>query len=230
MSSEGGAGGSEHDTPTGQGRAAGRPEDPALSPVDGSQTLEDAGHDRAGTPRRSHLVRQVLEWVAIVGVAVALALLVRTFVVQTYYIPSGSMEPTLQVGDRILVIKLAYRVVSPARGDVVVFHAPSDEASQCGSVPVADLVKRIIGVPGDEVSSRGNFILINGQVLHQNWPHTAQLGARIVPTYLKPGQYFMLGDNHTQSCDSRVWGPIRGSAIIGKAVLVFWPLRDFHRI
>ena len=186
--------------------------------------------EQVNGPRRGRPARLVLEWVAIVAVAVGLALLVRAYVVQTYFIPSGSMEPTLQIGDRILVIKLAYRFTSPSIGDVVVFRAPSNEASMCGSAPVADLVKRIVAGPGDLISSSGNQIIVDGHVLHQTWPHTAELGKAITPTHLFANQYFMLGDNHTESCDSRIWGPINSSQIIGKAVLVFWPLRNFHTL
>ena len=92
-----------------------------------------------------------------VVVALAAALLLRTFVVQTFYIPSGSMEPTLQVGDRILVDKLSYHLHGVDRGNIVVFRRPADE--NCGGPPVADLVKRVIGLPGETISlSKGHVV------------------------------------------------------------------------
>jgi signal peptidase I len=190
---------------------------------------EAVGDDSASpAPKsRSRALRQAIEWVVVIVLAVVLALLVRSYVVQTYYIPSGSMEPTLQVGDRILVIKLAYRVTSPATGDVVVFKAPPDEATACGSDGVVDLVKRIVAVPGQVIVSKGNRIYVNGKLLQQPWTHKALLGKPIDRQIIKPDQYFVLGDNRPNSCDSRVWGQVPRSDFIGKAVLVFWPLHDF---
>jgi signal peptidase I len=133
------------------------------------------------------------------------------------------MEPTLHVGDRILVIKAAYDFTSPAIGDVIVFKAPPSEAAQCGSQPVPDLVKRIIATPGDTVSSSGNTILVNGHPLRQDWTHVHQLGTPITPQTMPASNYFVMGDNRPDSCDSRVWGPVPRSDIIGKAVFIFWP-------
>src|ERR1035441_7449206 len=100
-----------------------------------------------GSPKRSHWLRETL---VVVVAALVAALLLRTFVVQTFYIPSGSMEPTLKVGDRILVDKLSYHLHGVDRGNIVVFRRPADE--NCGGTPVADLVKRIIGLPGEKIS------------------------------------------------------------------------------
>ena len=181
-------------------------------------------------PARARTIRQVLEWMVVVGVAVVVALFVRAYVVQTYFIPSGSMEPTLNIGDRILVVKLAYRFTSPATGDVVVFKAPPAEAAQCERPAVKDLVKRIVGLPGQTISSQGDVIMINGHPLHQNWPHINPLGAQITTQTIPAGHYFMMGDNHPFSCDSRVWGTLPRSDIIGKAVLIFWPPSRFGTI
>jgi signal peptidase I len=182
----------------------------------------DSVAQQRSTPRNRR-IRTIIEWVVLLVIAVVVALLVRTYVVQTYYIPSGSMEPTLQVGDRILVVKAAYRFTSPAIGDVIVFKAPAAEASQCDSPSVPDLVKRIIATPGDTISSKGNTIYVMGHALVQDWQHVEPLGTPIELRVIPPNHYFVMGDNHPDSCDSRVWGTVPRSDIIGKAVLIFWP-------
>jgi signal peptidase I len=111
----------------------------------------------------SRLVRQGIEWVILVGVAVAIALLVKAFVVQAFYIPSGSMEPTLAISDRVLVNKLSYRFGDPSRGDIIVFEAPPGEATP----QIKDLIKRVIGLPGDVIEGRDGRIFVNGQLLEE---------------------------------------------------------------
>jgi len=190
-------------------------------------TATDPGTGNVRGRERS-AVWWVLEWVCVIGIALILALGVRAYVIQTFYIPSGSMEPTLNIGDRILVFKPAYRFTNPARGDVVVFHAPPSE--HCGEPSVTDLVKRIIGIPKDRISSNGNIIYVNGKPLRQNWPHYAELINPITPQTIPPGRYFMMGDNHPASCDSRDWGTLPRKDIIGKVVLRIWPLSQFSTI
>jgi len=174
-------------------------------------------------PVASPSVARFVEWAAIIAVAVALSLFVRVFVFQTFYIPSGSMEPTLLVGDRIIIDKLAVDFGTVNRGDIVVFHAPPAVASQCGDADV-DLVKRVVGVPGDRISSSGNNILINGNVLQERWTHNEPLGPAITPLTITAGHYFVVGDNHNNSCDSRFWGLVPKGNIIGKVFLRVWPL------
>jgi signal peptidase I len=171
--------------------------------------------------------RAIAEWVVIVVVAVVASLIIRTFVFETYFVPSGSMIPTLQIGDRIIVDKLSVDFGTIHTGDIVVFKAPADVAADCGD-PVADLVKRVIGLPGETLISKGNTIYINGKALNENWPHTEPFGTAIKKITLKKNQYFMIGDNHLPSCDSRVWGTVPRSAIIGKVFLRVWPLSHFH--
>jgi len=173
----------------------------------------------AVVPKRRR--RALIEWTAIIIVAVLVSFLLRTFAFQTFYIPSGSMEPTLQIGDRIIVNKLSVTFGTIHRGDVVVFKAPP--AENCGEV-VTDLVKRVIGLPGDHLTSRGNTIYVNGKVLHENWPHTEPLGQAIGHVTVAKNHYFMMGDNHSDSCDSRMWGTVPRSDIIGKAFVRIWPL------
>jgi signal peptidase I len=177
-------------------------------------------------PRRSR--RWMAEWAIIVVLAVVVALVVRSFVFQTFYIPSTSMYPTLKAGDRIIVDKLSYHLHSIDRGDIIVFRRPP--AEHCGGPPVPDLVKRVIGLPGDTISAKGGQVYIDGKLLAQPWlpkvssTYTSTFGPLKVPQ----GDYFMMGDNRVDSCDSRDWGPIERSYIVGKVVLRIWPISDFH--
>ncbi len=166
-------------------------------------------------------------------VAVAVAFLLRTFVVQTFYIPSGSMEPTLHVGDRILVNKLSYELHGVGRGDIVVFSRPPNE--NCGGPEVNDLVKRVIGLPGELVSVTGGDVYINGHRLDEKWLPASEQGVTkpgpggttysLQQPYRVPqNDYFVMGDNRTDSCDSRFWGPIAKSLIVGKVEMRVWPI------
>jgi signal peptidase I len=172
-------------------------------------------------PRRRSRTRVIGEWAAIVVVAVAFSVLIRTYVFQTFYIPSASMEPTLQIGDRLIVDKLSVDFGTINRGDIVVFKAPPNE--NCGP-KVADLVKRVIGVPGDHLTSKGNTIYVNGKPLKEAWTHTEPLGVAMGNVTVSANHYFMMGDNHSDSCDSRYWGSVPRSDIIGKAFVRIWPL------
>jgi signal peptidase I len=166
------------------------------------------------------------EWVIIIVVALLISLGLRTYAFQTFYIPSVSMQPTLQIGDRIIVDKLAVRFGTIHRGDILVFKSPPTE--NCGGAPVSDLIKRVIGLPGDHLYSVGNTIYVNGTKLNEAWPHLEPLGTPIAtannPIVVAPNHYFMMGDNHPDSCDSRFWGTIPRSDIIGKAFVRIWPL------
>jgi signal peptidase I len=182
--------------------------------------------DVPAPPKRSRH-RGLIEWALVLVVAVLVSLLVRTFVFQTFFIPSGSMEPTLYKGDRILVDKLAVDFGTIHTGDILVFKAPPDVKKDCGD-PVADLVKRVIGLPGDHLTSRGNTIYVNGSPLKENWSHFEPLGPPIGKVTVPKGQYFMMGDWHDNSCDSRTWGTVPRSDIIGKVFMKFWPLSQWH--
>jgi len=159
----------------------------------------------------------------VVVVALLVSLLVRNYVFQTFYIPSGSMEPTLQIGDRIVVSKLSVEFGTIHRGDVLVFKAPPGVLSACGD-DVADLVKRVIGLPGDHLTSKGNVIYVNHVALTQPWTHVEPIGKSIGSVTVPANSYFMMGDNQPDSCDSRYWGTIPRSSVIGKAFVRIWPL------
>jgi signal peptidase I len=173
-----------------------------------------------------------LETAVIILVAVLLAGLVRTFAFQTFWIPSSSMVPTLGVYDRILVQKAFFTWHDVREGDIVVFsHPPLD---QCGGPQEGDLVKRVIALPGQTIYSSGNSIYVNGRLLAEPYlPRYDPLGPPIYassqhPYRVPPGEFYVLGDNRAISCDSRYWGPIKGSSIVGKVVLVWW--HDSHPV
>jgi signal peptidase I len=168
------------------------------SSVGGSDELAPA---ETGPPndRPRQRRRVVTEWLIILVVAVLASFLVRTFMFQTFFIPSASMTPTLLVGDRIIVDKLSADFGTINIGDIVVFKAPPDVKSDCSDA-VTDLVKRVIGLPGDHLTSRGNTIYVNGKALNENWPHSEPLGTAIGNVTVPAGQYFMMGDYHQFSC------------------------------
>lgn len=180
--------------------------------------------------------RAVAEAVIAVLVALLLAGLVRTFVFQTFWIPSSSMVPTLGVYDRILVQKAFFTWHDVHEGDIVVFsHPPLDH---CGGAQEDDLVKRVIALPGQTIYSSGDSIYVDGKLLAEPYlPRYDPLGPPVPgassqhPYRVPPGEFYVLGDNRAISCDSRYWGPIKGSSIIGKVVLVWWHNThpDFHR-
>ncbi|HEY5437366.1 MAG TPA: signal peptidase I [Acidimicrobiales bacterium] len=195
---------------------------PDETPLARSDVMTSEAPIETKTPkRRKPRRRAAIEWTIIIIVAILVSFLLRTFAFQTFYIPSGSMEPTLQIGDRIIVDKLAVTWGHINIGDIVVFKAPPSE--NCGEV-VTDLVKRVIGLPGDHLTSKGNTIYVNGTALKENWPHNEPLGQAIGKVTVPQGQYFMMGDNHSDSCDSRMWGTVPRSDIIGKAFVRIWPL------
>jgi signal peptidase I len=197
------------------------PVDSLDEPTPVTTTSETDDITIAPTRKKATGKKVLIEWVVIIVIAVLASLIVRTFVFQTYFIPSASMEPTLMIGDRIIVDKLSVDFGTIHTGDIIVFKAPP--AEDCGTT-VADLVKRVIGVPGDKLTSKGNTIYINGKALDETWTHEEPLGTPIGHVTVKPGQYFVMGDNHPDSCDSRFWGTVPRSDIIGKVFLRIWPL------
>lgn len=158
----------------------------------------------------------------IILIAIFASFLVRTYAFQTFYIPSGSMEPTLHVGDRILVNKLSVRFGTINIGDIIVFKAPPTEHCDDGSY--ADLVKRVIGLPGDTITSKGNTVYVNGKALNEPWTYFHTLNPEIKKVKVRANNYFVMGDNRANSCDSRFWGTVPRSDIIGKAFFRIWPL------
>ncbi len=183
--------------------------------------------------RRKSLTREYAEAIVI---AILLALVIRTFVIQAFTIPSGSMMDTLLVGDYILVNKFIYGseipftnlrlpgIRQPQRGDIIVFKYPQDESR--------DFIKRVIGVPGDTVRVRDNQVFINGQPLDEPYVRPGSIPATpsdhcgyvyaCDPLVVPAGSYFVMGDNRDNSQDSRYWGFVKRPKIRGKAFLIYW--------
>ncbi len=159
----------------------------------------------------------------------AVALLLRWLVIEPRWIPSGSMLPTLQLQDRILVEKLRPRLQQPLpNGTIVVFHAPP-VLVEAGFDPKAALIKRVVGQPGDAVEVRGGELLRNGTAVAEPWrqePIDYSFGPITVPE----GNVLVLGDNRNASLDSHIWGPLPREEVIGTAVFRYWPLNRFGGI
>jgi signal peptidase I len=187
---------------------------------------EPAEHVPAPVPQpavtrdKNRPARVAIEWGAILVVAVVAAILIRSFVVQPFFIPSGSMEPTLKIGDRVLVNKLSYDFHSVHRGDIIVFTKPANDFSP----GVKDLIKRVIGLPGETISAQNGEVDINGRPLHESWLPRGTLTQNFGPVVIPPGRYFMMGDNRGDSADSRVFGPVSSRLFIGRAFALVWPL------
>ena len=179
--------------------------------------------------------RTLVDWFVTVTVAVAFVLAFQAEVAKPYRIPSPSMEPTLhcakpvencegRFGDRVVANRLAYRFRAPERGEIVVFEAPAT-ADRCGlGDGGSPFVKRIIGLPGDVVSAREGVIYINGERLVEPYVDPSRRGQESVRwPRVAQGKYFVMGDNRTQSCDSRTWGTVTRENLIGPVVLRYWP-------
>jgi signal peptidase I len=162
------------------------------------------------------------ETVETIVIAFILAFLIRTFVVQAFYIPSGSMQPNLQIGDRILAYKFLYGLKNVKRGDIIVFKFPLN--------PRKDFIKRVIGLPGDIIKVENKEIYVNGKqlsepyIVHGDKWNSGFPRDEYPPTPVPPGSLFMLGDNRDSSDDSRYWGFVPAKNIVGEAFLVYWPL------
>jgi signal peptidase I len=162
--------------------------------------------------------RTLLDFLESIALAVLAAILIRGFLLQAFYIPSGSMEPALLPGDYILVNRFVYDLHPPKRGDIVVFRYPKDEDW--------DFVKRVIGLPGDVVGERDGRFQINGKPLREPYAeHTGNSlapGLDMAPRRIPKDQLFVLGDNRDASLDSRYWGTVNEHKLIGEAFLIYW--------
>jgi signal peptidase I len=179
-------------------------------------TTTDAPEERAPAADSSRSRRQLIEWTVVIVAAFLSAMVLRAVVLQAFSIPSVSMENTLLVGDRVLVNKLNK---SAHRGDVVVFKRPPGEEAAA----IKDLIKRVIGVPGDTISARDGKLLVNGKAIAEPYLKPGVVTLMDTTVQVHAGELFVMGDNRTQSRDSRFFGPIRKSSIIGHAFVRVWP-------
>jgi len=172
------------------------------------------------------------EWVLVIVGAVVLAVVVKVFLLQAFYIPSLSMYPTLHEGDRVLVNKLSYRLHDVNRGDIVVFERPASETSS--NIP--DLIKRVVGLPGESIVIDGGSVYVDNRKLDESYlpagtvtsaqsaPYKCTVQA---PCVVPQGSVWVMGDNRPDSKDSRYFGPIPESTIVGRAFVRVWPFGRF---
>ena len=217
----------------------------------GSGGFEGSGTADAPRPREAkrNTKRVALEWGILIVVAIVIAIVIKTFLFQAFYIPSESMVPTLEVGDRVLVNKLSYDLHDLHRGDIVVFAAePNEQWHRAG---IDDLVKRVIALPGETITQcETNRVCIDGRLLDESYlpkgtvtdvPNTlpfidSAAGKKVLVCEpvgpdgspeggckLPPGRVFVMGDNRTNSQDARANGPIKESSIVGRVFLRIWP-------
>jgi len=168
----------------------------------------------------------VVEWGLVVGVALLAALLIRTFVVQQFQVSGTSMISTLHGGDRVLVNKLSYRLHDPRRGDVVVLKTIEGAGER-------DLIKRVIGLPGETIEYRDCQMYIDGRLLEEPYldPRVVTAtacGGPVAPTVIEANKVFVMGDNRGGSRDSRSLGQIKFGDLLGRAFVVIWPSSDWQ--
>jgi signal peptidase I len=164
--------------------------------------------------------RGVIEWVGILVGALLVAFLVKTFLFQAFYIPSASMTPTLKVSDRVLVNKLSYDFHDVHRGDIIVFKSPPGG----GDATVKDLIKRVIGLPGERVEGHDGRVYVDGRELVEPYLPEGTLTEPFGPATVPGDHVWVMGDNRPSSADSRVFGPIQQSSIVGRAIVRVWPI------
>jgi signal peptidase I len=182
---------------------------------------------------RNRRLQSGLEWVAVIVGALVVALIVKTFLFQAFYIPSASMEPTLEKGDRVLVNKISYDLHDVNRGDVIVFELDPEDVGPDG---IKDLIKRVVGLPGDVIESRDGIVFVNDRALDEPYLADGMItgdpdDARNPPIEkqtVPDGHVFVLGDNRSNSADSRYpyRGPIPIDSIVGRAFVLVWPPAD----
>lgn len=220
------------------------PPGPASAPPPPPPVVEAAEEEK---PHRKHSFFKELP--VLVVIAFAIALLIKTFLLQAFYIPSASMEPTLKIGDRVLVEKVSYRIGEPSRGDVVVFEkdlsavvadAPEEEQSLWEKVTdsfkglfgfptgtAQDFIKRVIGVEGDRVEGKDGKVFVNGQAIDEPYLPEGASTLAFPPIEVPEDTIFVMGDNRNNSDDSRNFGPIPVDTVVGHAFILIWPPADF---
>ena len=188
-------------------------------------------------PLRSNL-RKIFEWVAVIGTAFIVAFIIKAFLFQAYYIPSPSMEPTLGIGDRVIVNKLSYKLHDVNRGDLIVFENPSTSTGE-----ISDLIKRVVALPGEKLQVLDGKVYIDGNLMIEPYLEASDntfdfaapegcIGVKGVlnECVVPDGHVFVMGDNRDNSRDSRIFGPVDIETIVGRAFVRVWPLGDFQRL
>lgn len=164
------------------------------------------------------------EFILPIIIAILFVVLIRHFIIGIYYIPSGSMIPTLNLNDQVIVTKLSYKIHDPERGDIIVFKYPVNERN---GLKKQEYVKRVIGLPGDILEIKNNKVYINNTQLSEPYLAKDTDMPDYGPVKIPDQQYFMMGDNRNHSNDSRYWGMVERKYLIGKAQLIYFPFKDW---
>jgi signal peptidase I len=178
--------------------------------------------------------RIAIDWAVTIIGAILIVLALKQWIVNPYRIPSSSMEPTLHCArsagspgceahfsDRVLACRICLDFSSPSRGDIIVFKTPPEAAVKCGEG--GTFVKRLVGLPGEVVSEKNGFVFVDGKPLKENYVQKDRRDNRTGRWPVPKGQYFFMGDNRAQSCDSREWGSVPRGNLIGDVFFVYWP-------
>ena len=200
-------------------RPEGAPPEP---PEDEPPDEATAGEQKKRKRKKESGLRNAVEWVVIIGGAFLVAFVVKTFLIQAFFIPSGSMLPTLHEDDRVLVNKLSYDLHDVHRGDLVVFERPENEAAG----QIKDLIKRVVGLPGERIESRDGAVYIDGDLLEEPYLADGAETTGLEPQTVPEGHVFVMGDNRGDSMDSRVFHAINEDLIVGRAFVRVWPRPD----
>jgi signal peptidase I len=175
--------------------------------------------------------KTVIEWVVLIAAALIIALVVKAFLFQAFYIPSDSMVPTLKTNDRVIVNKLSYKLHPVHRGDIVVFKTPRGRDGKPIDPTIKDLIKRVIGLPGETISARDGHVYINGTAINEPYlpqgtvTNCENFASNCFPAGPLPAnEYFVMGDNRGGSRDSRYFGAISKNEIVGRAFVRVWPI------
>jgi signal peptidase I len=223
------------------------PFQPSPDPVqEATPATEPAHHSRNPldrlTARLPRPWRIAIDWIVTIAGAILIVLAIKQWVVNPYRIPSSSMEPTLhcarpgadceaRLSDRVLANRFIYRFRSPHRGEIIVFNTPTARAEAACNAS-GTFVKRLIGLPGETVNERNGFIYIDGKKLNEPYIQPGRRDHETGTWHVPAGHYFFMGDNRRESCDSRRWGSVARSALIGKVFMTYWPPNriSFHAI
>jgi signal peptidase I len=183
------------------------------------------GTVRVANSRADRAAKSLMEWTVVAVIALLVTMVLRTFVLAAFFIPSESMYPTLHVHDRVLVNKLSYKLHGLHRGDVVVFKRPPGEPD----VAIKDLIKRVIGLPGDKVEFANGEVFVNGEQLIEPYldSQKSTIGRSSEPIVVPEGQVLVLGDNRKNSMDGRFFGTFDQDLIVGRAFVIVWPISNF---
>jgi signal peptidase I len=200
------------------------PADDSPAPVSAPDVRTGPAADESAEQPGESALRSFIHWVAVILAALVVALAVKTFLFQAFAIPSGSMEPTLHSGDRVIVNKLAGDVSDLGRSDVIVFERPDHPSVDPG---MGHLIKRVVGLPGDRLSAPDGQVHVDGVPLEEPYLRPGTVTDGLPALTVPEGHVFVLGDNRDESGDSRRFGALPAELVVGRAFIRVWPIGNF---